>query len=392
LIDSGPLSSSSAVDLVLQLVAGVAVAHGRGIIHRDLKPENVFVTSEGRVKILDFGLAKTALLPEDATDTAAGPTSTREGTLMGTLGYMSPEQLRGRDVDHRSDIFAIGAILYELLSARRAFHGDSAADTLSAILNDRPADLTATHGTPSALARVVGRCLEKKSADRFQSAQDLRSALESLDDPEKATPRPAPKSHEKSIAVLPFANISADPENQYFSDGLSEELINALTRLRGLRVASRTSAFRFRGRDVDVHQIGHDLHVDAVLEGSVRRAGSRIRITAQLSSVADGYHIWSERYDRELSDVFAIQDEIVESIVDALAPTLVGHARACALLSRSARIGLRAERPPRRSAAAAARIGRARQPRRVRGAVCAVVHPRRHRQRGASRRRARGMS
>jgi TolB-like protein len=198
---------------------------------------------------------------------------------------------------------------------------------MSAVLREQPPDLVLRTGTPPALARIVRRCLEKDPGDRFQSARDLRFAIESISDVQPVAPAPVKKADEKSVAVLPFANMSADAENQYFSDGLSEELINALTRLPGLHVASRTSAFRFRGGDVDIREIGRQLQVTTVLEGSVRRAGNRLRITAQLINIADGYHLWSERYDREMADVFAIQDEIVEAIVKALAPALAGEAK-----------------------------------------------------------------
>jgi serine/threonine protein kinase/Flp pilus assembly protein TadD len=336
----GPLSLTRATEIALQIVAGLAAAHDRGIVHRDLKPENIFLTRDRGVKILDFGLAKAGpstlgaygvaaeLAPPDVDVTRAS--ATLAGLVMGTAGYMSPEQVRGQAADPRSDIFACGAILYEMVTGQRAFQGASPADTMSAVLREQPMDLVLRSGTPPALARLVRRCLEKDANDRFQSARDLRFAIESISDAHPAPPA-APgttqKADAKSVAVLPFANMSADAENQYFSDGLSEELINALTRLPGLRVASRTSAFRFRGGDVDIREIGRQLQVGTVLEGSVRRAGTRLRITAQLISVTDGCHIWSERYDREMADVFAIQDEIVESIVGALAPALAGDAK-----------------------------------------------------------------
>jgi serine/threonine protein kinase len=286
-LERGPVPLEPAIDLALQLLAGLSVAHGRGIVHRDLKPDNLFVTSDGVLKILDFGLAKAVPAdggPGDGDITRAGATAA--GMVVGTVGYMAPEQVRGESADPRSDIFAVGAILYELVSGRRAFQGQSPADTMSAVLREQPADLALNSGTPLPLARIVRRCLEKQPADRFQTVRDLRFAIESLSDAHPAAA--AAKPDGKSVAVLPFANMSADLEHQYFSDGLSEELINALTRLPGLRVAARTSSFRFRGDSVDVREIGRLLQVATVLEGSVRRSGNRLRITAQLINIADG--------------------------------------------------------------------------------------------------------
>ena len=327
-IERGPVPVRRATDIALQLVAGLAAAHGRGIVHRDLKPENVFLTRDGTVKILDFGLAKCETGLGGAADADHTMAATSAGVILGTVGYMAPEQIRGEPADPRSDIFAVGTVLYEMVSGQRAFHGDSPADTMSAVLREQPPDLVLRTGTPPAVARIVRRCLEKDAAERFQSARDVRFALEAVTDAPDASPAAPKAANQKSIAVLPFANMSADAENQYFSDGLAEELINALTRLPGLHVASRTSAFRFRGREIDIRQIGKELGVATVLEGSVRKSGNRLRITAQLINVADGYHVWSERYDREMADVFAIQDEIVEAIVKAIAPSLAGEAKA----------------------------------------------------------------
>jgi serine/threonine protein kinase/Tfp pilus assembly protein PilF len=326
LLDRGALGARRTVELGLQLASGLSAAHDRGIMHRDLKPGNLFVTTEGQIKILDFGLAKRVGAPGDADESITRP-QTMRGTVMGTLGYMAPEQARGFESDHRADIFACGAILFEMITGRRAFRGDSPADTISAILNEPPTSLDFGTGTPPALAAAVRRCLEKDPSLRFQSARELAAALESISE-SRAGPAPVfAGTAPTSIAVLPFANLSADVEDQYFSDGLAEELVNALTRLSGLRVASRTSSFRFRDRHGDIRQIGRELGVGAILEGSVRRAGARLRITVQLTSVEDGYHIWSERYDRQMADVFDVQDEIVRSTVNALAPTLLGDAR-----------------------------------------------------------------
>jgi len=324
-IAHGRLPVGEAVDIVLALAAGLTAAHGRGIIHRDLKPDNIFLTRDGLVKILDFGLAKGAAIAgaEDDMGVTRAP-STLDGMVVGTVGYMAPEQIRGQVVDARTDIFAVGAVLYEMVSGERAFRGDSLADTMSAVLREAPQDLSVRSGMPPGLARIVARCLEKDAERRFQSARDLTFALEPLSTRHAPGAEPV-RSQAKSIAVLPFANMSGDPENEFFSDGLAEELINALARLQGLRVAARTSSFRFRGQHADVREIGRQLNVDHVLEGSVRRAGNRLRITAQLINVHDGYHLWSERYDREMADVFDIQDEITAAIVKTIAPTLMGE-------------------------------------------------------------------
>jgi serine/threonine protein kinase/tetratricopeptide (TPR) repeat protein len=320
----GPLAVRPAVEYARQLTCGLVAAHAKGIVHRDLKPDNVFVTRDGRVKILDFGLAKTGPVAGCADVTRAP--QTLEGAVLGTVGYMAPEQLRGEPVDARADIFAVGVIVHELITGQTPFRRTSAAETMTAVLREDPPDLAVKPGAPAPLASIVRRCLEKDPINRFQTACDLGFALETTGDV-TSTPRAKTEVEDRSIAVLPFANMSADPDSEYFSDGLAEELINALTHLPGLRVASRTSAFRFRGRDVDIKEIGRALSVATVLEGSVRRMGPRLRVTAQLINVADGYHRWSERYDREMADVFEIQDDIVASIIKALAPALIGEAK-----------------------------------------------------------------
>ena len=328
-LDRGPLDARRTIELGMQLTAGLAAAHDRGIVHRDLKPANVFVTSDGHLKILDFGLAKRVDRLNEPDDSITKPQTLR-GTVLGTLGYMSPEQLRGFEADARSDIFSCGAILYEMLTGRRAFRGASPADTISAILTSPPPSLAAAADAPPVLVETIQKCLEKEAVRRYQSARELLGALEAISDVRSGfSPPPSANvaSGATSIAVLPFANMSADPEDQYFSDGLAEELVNALTRLSGLRVASRTSSFRFRNRHADVREIGHELGVGAILEGSVRRSGPRLRVTVQLTNVENGYNMWSERYDRQMADVFTVQDEIVQSTVSALAPTLAGEAR-----------------------------------------------------------------
>jgi serine/threonine-protein kinase len=315
----GPIPVDEAVRLALQMTSALEAAHQQGILHRDLKPANIMVTRAGVAKLLDFGLAKvmgsSADDPNDVTRTVA---ATVTGTVLGTVAYMSPEQAEGKPLDARSDIFSFGVVLYEILSGVRAFAGENTAQVISAVLRDEPRSISA----PPALERIVRRCLSKQPTQRFQTMGELRAALE------RAAIETAAQNveHEPSIAVLPFANMSADKENEFFSDGLSEEIIHALAHVRGIKVAGRTSSFFFRGKDVEFGEIGRRLNVEHILEGSVRRAGNRIRVTAQLIKVADGFHLWSERYDRELTDVFAIQDEITHAITEVLRLKLSPHA------------------------------------------------------------------
>lgn len=297
---TGPMPLADTLRVAGQITDALELAHRRGLIHRDLKPANILLTEKGSVKLLDFGLAK---LVAPGNDDA---TQTKEGTVLGSAAYMSPEQAEGKPLDERSDIFSFGAVLYEVLSGKRAFAGDSVAQVLSGVLRDDPPALQTT----PALQQIVRKCLAKSPADRFQTVTELKAALEQAKTPG------APK--QPSIAVLPFTNISGDKEQEYFSDGLSEEIINALAQIPGLKVTARTSAFSFKGKDAKVAQIANELGVEHILEGSVRKGANRIRITAQLIGAADGFHLWSERYDRELTDVFALQDEISASITAIL--------------------------------------------------------------------------
>jgi TolB-like protein/predicted Ser/Thr protein kinase/Tfp pilus assembly protein PilF len=295
----GPLPATEALRLALQIASALEAAHERGILHRDLKPANILVGRDGHAKLLDFGLAK-------MMEAGADVTRTIEGTVLGTASYMSPEQAQGATLDARSDIFSFGAVLYELLAGTRAFRGQSTAQVLSSVLRDDPEPLQ----TSRELDRIVRRCLQKRPGDRFQSMADVRAALE------QPTTRPA--DARPSIAVLAFADMSPGKDQEYFSDGLAEEIINALTKIRGLKVIARTSAFAFKGQSTDVRRIADALGVTHILEGSVRKAGNRIRVTSQLITAEDGSHVWSERYDRELADVFAIQDEVAEAIAAVL--------------------------------------------------------------------------
>ena len=321
-LSAAAIPPRKAVDYAQQMARGLAAAHDRGIVHRDLKPDNVFLTRDGIVKILDFGLARPADVHSSSGSGSQG-SLTASGTVVGTPGYMSPEQIRGKPVDQRSDLFALGVILYEMLTGVRAFQGENAVETMMAVLQTDP-PLSAGRGVPPELSEIVLHCLEKSPEDRFQSARDLAFALQREPSSPKAGPGAsatisgANPSLDASIAVLPFRNMSTGADAEYFSDGMTEEIINALAGIEALQVASRTSAFAFKGKDTDIRQIGRDLGVRTVLEGSVRQAGQRLRITAQLIDVSNGYHLWSERFDREMQDVFAVQDEIALAIAAAL--------------------------------------------------------------------------
>lgn len=317
-------SVETVVDTGLQVARALVAAHAAGVVHRDIKPENVVVRDDGFVKVLDFGIAKLVEQPAAEALTIA-PGQTAAGFVVGTTKYMSPEQARGTAVDARSDVFSFGVLLYEMLSGQTPFEALTATDTVIAILQREPAPLAQYRpDSGSELQRVVSKCLEKEVGRRYASARDLVVDLERV----LADAHRVPTQSSPSIAVLPFVNMSADPENEYFCDGIAEDLISALTKIEQLHVAARTSAFSFKGKHADLKEVGRTLNVSTVLEGSVRKAGNRLRVTAQLVNVADGYQVWSERYDRQLEDVFAIQDEISLAIVNALKVKLFGEQEA----------------------------------------------------------------
>ncbi len=312
------LPLEDAIHLCRAVLAALDYAHRHQVVHRDIKPENVML-HEGEAMVTDFGIAK-------AVTAAAADTLTQTGATVGTPAYMSPEQASGAiELDGRSDVYSLACVLYEMLAGRTPFVGPTAQAIIAQCFTSAPPPLvTAGNSVPEWAEQAILKALAKEPGGRFVTAAAFAQALKApgaATTPTGATtaaPPPPTATVVKSIAVLPFVNMSADPENEYFTDGIAEEIINALTKVQALRVASRTSSFAFKGKNQDIRKVGEQLNVGTVLEGSVRKAGTRLRVTAQLISVTDGYHLWSERYDRELQDVFAIQDEIADNIVKAL--------------------------------------------------------------------------
>ncbi len=344
----GPMPLETVLKIAIQVSEALAAAHQAGIIHRDIKPENIMIREDGYAKVVDFGLAKLTE-PETADDDVTHvPIKTIPGLVMGTIAYMSPEQARGREVDLRTDIFSLGIVLYEMLTSRQPFTGETINHAIVAILETAPAPIsTAAVQIPVELERITMRALEKNADNRYQTATELISDLETLRkrlEFEAELERTLPPGNAadtatrifqadtvtqaepaNTIAVLPFLNLTRGKDGDYFSDGLAEELLNVLSKIRGLRVAARTSAFSFKGKQTTTAEIGRILNVASLLEGSIRTSGNRVRISVQLIKVADGYHLWSETYDRMMDDIFAVQDDIAQSVVEELRMRLLGE-------------------------------------------------------------------
>ena len=319
----GRLDVDETVRLMTQVASALDYAHRAGIVHRDIKPENIMI-HEGEALVTDFGIAR-------ALDSAGGQNLTQTGIAIGTPAYVSPEQGAGEtELDGRSDQYSLACVAYEMLTGEPPFSANSPQAVIARRFTHTPPSVqTAVPEIGRNVAAAVSRALSLERKDRFETAGEFAKALST------GSHAAVPREDTPSIAVLPFANMSGDPDNEFFSDGVTEEIINALNKARGLNVVSRRSAFAFKGVGLDVREIGRKLGARSLLEGSVRRSGNRLRVTAELVDVATGYHLWSERFDREMSDIFAIQDEIAANIVKALRVVLTPREEITIRASRS---------------------------------------------------------
>jgi serine/threonine protein kinase len=366
-LSKGPLPENEVIVLGTQLAEALSAAHARGVIHRDLKPGNLRLADDGRLKILDFGLAQ---LSKPTSPTATTQSATETGGIAGTLAYMAPEQLAGGTIDGRTDIHAAGVVLYEMATGHHPFPHERTSELLGTILQSAPPPArTLRPGLSSEFDRIIGKCLEKDPTNRYQTAAELvvdlrrlaRDSVRTLHVPANTRPtavlrrsiiatgivvcvvafvllasfvvrgrKSAPTLQTSltvaaSIAVLPFADLSPGHDHEYFGDGLAEEILNNLTKIPNLKVAARTSAFQFKGQNTDLREIGKKLNVANILEGSVQSNGNRVRITVHLTQANAGQSLWSENYDRDLKDIFVVEDEIAEAITSALQPKLLGR-------------------------------------------------------------------
>ena len=302
--NASPLRMDEIIDIATQICEGLSAAHQEGIIHRDIKPENILIDKSGRVKIVDFGLAR-----------MRGVTKlTKSASTLGTLKYMSPEQYQNKEADHRSDIWSFGVVLFEMLTGQLPFQGEYEAAVMYSVVNEEPVSFSSIReDTPQNLEQIVSKALEKDPAKRFQSIQDV---IEELKKPMSSIL--VSEKKEKSIVVLPFENMSPDPDQEYFSDGLTEEIITDLSHIHDLLVISRNSAMTFKGTNKKTSEIAKEVNVQYVLEGSVRKAGNNLRITAQLIDSDKDVHLWAEKHSGTLDNVFDIQEKVSESIVNEL--------------------------------------------------------------------------
>lgn len=327
---TGQLTIGKTLSIAAQVCEGLIEAHRLGIIHRDLKPSNIMIDREGNARIMDFGIARSL----------GAKKRTGSGMMLGTPEYMSPEQVDGKEADQRSDIYSMGIILYEMVTGRVPFEGETSLSIAVKQKSESPMDPSEYNiRIPEDLSRLILKCLNKTKSSRFQSSDQILAELSNIEGDLTTTERTAIKKEpdtkerqdsewKNSIAVLPFVDLSPQEDQEYFCDGMAEELINSLTKIEDLRVVARTSAFAFKGEKTDIREIGQKLNVKTVLEGSVRKAENRLRILAQLINVEDGFHIWSDKFDRDMDDVFAIQDEISMAIVDNLKGKLLGEEKA----------------------------------------------------------------